>query len=331
MEQSSFWKNKNVFVTGCTGLLGSWLTKDLVEKGANLTGLVRDWVPRSSLFGFGLEKKITIVRGTLEDYQLLERAINEHEADTVFHIAAQAIVGTANRNPLSTFETNIRGTWNILEACRRNRKVKRIVVASSDKAYGEHGKLPYTENYPLQGEHPYDVSKSCTDLISHTYYKTYNLPVCITRCGNIYGGGDLNFNRIVPGTILSALKGESPVIRSDGLFVRDYIYVEDIVSAYLFLAEKMDTADMHGEAFNFSNEQPVNVKDLVNRILSLMNRQELAPIVLNEASNEIVNQYLSSEKARSLLGWAPRYTLDQGLQGTINWYTSYMKDANQTV
>jgi len=329
MGQNNFWKNKNVFVTGCTGLLGSWLTKDLVEKGANVIGLVRDWVPQSNLYRYDLEGKITVVRGALEDYLLLERSINEHEIDTVFHLAAQAIVGTANRNPLSTFETNIRGTWNILEACRRNQKVKRVVVASSDKAYGEHETLPYTENYSLQGKHPYDVSKSCTDLISHTYYKTYKLPVCITRCGNIYGGGDLNFNRIIPGTIQSVLQNDRPVIRSDGKFVRDYIYVLDIVSAYLFLAEKMDTIDIHGEAFNFSNEQPVNVKDLVGKILNLMDKKDLEPIILNEASNEIKYQYLASEKAKSMLGWFPRYTLEQGLHETIHWYESYLKDVSQ--
>jgi CDP-glucose 4,6-dehydratase len=327
MTKNNFWLNRNVFVTGCTGLLGGWLTKELVEKGAQVVGLVRDQVPQSNFYRLNLEGKITVVRGALEDYLLLERAINEHEIDTVFHLAAQAIVGTANRNPLSTFETNIRGTWNILEACRRNQRVKRIVVASSDKAYGEHDKLPYNESYALQGKHPYDVSKSCTDLISHTYFNTYKLPVCITRCGNIYGGGDLNFNRIIPGTIQSALNNESPVIRSDGKFVRDYIYVLDIVSAYLYLAEKMEELNVQGEAFNFSNDKPVNVKDLVESVLNVMGRKDLEPVILNEASNEIRYQYLTSEKAKSILGWLPRYTLDQGLRETINWYTNYLTDA----
>ncbi|MHA2283546.1 MAG: GDP-mannose 4,6-dehydratase [Promethearchaeota archaeon] len=325
----NFWKNKHVFVTGCTGLLGSWLTRFLVEKGANVIGLVRDLVPQSNLYRFELEKKINIVSGELEDYFILERSLNEYEVDSVFHLAAQAIVGTANRNPLSTFETNIRGTWNLLEACRRNMKVKRIVVASSDKAYGEHEELPYSEILPLKGSHPYDVSKSCTDLISHTYYDTYGLPVCVTRCGNIYGGGDLNFNRIIPGTIQSALNNERPIIRSDGLFVRDYIYVIDIVNAYLLLAEKMNEPDIHGEAFNFSNEQPINVKDLVNKILNLMKRGDLEPVILNEASNEIKYQYLSSEKAYTVLDWKTRYTLDKGLMDTIDWYEEYFNDASQ--
>jgi CDP-glucose 4,6-dehydratase len=323
-----FWQSKNVFITGAAGLLGSWLTRELVSQGANVTALVRDSVPGSNLYRFGLENRINIVRGALEDYFLLERSINEYEVDSVFHLAAQSIVGAANRNPLATFEANIRGTWNLLEACRRNPKVERVVAASSDKAYGEHENLPYDESYALQGTHPYDVSKSCTDLICRTYFVTYKLPVCITRCGNIYGGGDLNFNRIVPGTILSARKGENPVIRSDGLFVRDYIYVKDIVSAYLFLAEKMDMTDIHGEAFNFSNEQPISVKEVVHKILTLMNREDLTPMILNEASNEIRNQYLSSEKATSMLGWNPRFTLEDGLVETIRWYENYFKDVS---
>jgi len=322
-EENTFWNGKNVFVTGATGLLGSWLTKSLIDKKANVIGMVRDSVPNSNLYRFGLGKKISIVRGALEDYFAMERFINEYEVDTVFHLGAQTIVGTANRNPLSTFEANIRGTWNLLEACRRNKKVVRIVVASSDKAYGQHDKLPYNEDYPLQGKHPYDVSKSCTDLISHAYCVTYKLPVCITRCGNIYGGGDLNFNRIIPGTIQSVLKNESPIIRSDGKFIRDYIYVLDIVNAYLFLAEKMDTLDIHGEAFNFSNDQPISVKELVQIILKLMKREDLDSVILNEASNEIRDQYLTSEKARSMLDWKPQNTLEQGLVNTIDWYKDY--------
>jgi CDP-glucose 4,6-dehydratase len=329
MGEQTFWKNKNVLVTGCTGLLGSWLTRSLVEEGAHVVGLIRDVIPNSNLYRFQLEKKINTVNGALEDYPVLERSLNEYEVDTVFHLAAQAIVGAANRNPVSTFEANIKGTWNILEACRHNPKVKRIVVASSDKAYGQHEELPYHENFSLRGSHPYDVSKSCTDLISHTYFNTYQLPVCITRCGNIYGGGDLNFNRIIPGTIQSVLNNERPVIRSDGLFVRDYIYVEDIVSAYMYLAEKIDSSDIHGEAFNFSNEQPINVKDLVEKILKLMNREDLEPVILNEASNEIKNQYLSSEKARNVLGWKPQRTLDKGLTDTIHWYEGYLNDVGR--
>ena len=318
-----FWKNRNVFVTGCTGLLGSWLTSFLVERGANVTGLIRDWVPRSNLNWSGFIDRINIVRGEVEDYSLLERVINEYEIDTIFHLAAQTIVGIANRNPISTFETNVKGTWNILEACRRNPTVKRIIVASSDKAYGEHKELPYREDAPLRGSHPYDVSKSCADLIVFAYYDTYELPVCVTRCGNFYGGGDLNFNRIVPGTIRSVIFNERPIIRSDGTLIRDYIYILDAVEAYLLLAEKMDKLPIHGEAFNFSNELQLTVLGLTKKILKLMDREDLKPIILGEAKSEIRHQYLSAAKARRILKWEPKYILEQGLKETIVWYRKF--------
>ncbi|KKB93296.1 MULTISPECIES: GDP-mannose 4,6-dehydratase [Bacillus] len=320
----SFWKNKNVFVTGCTGLLGSYLVKELIDQGANVTGLVRDHVPQSNLYQGEHIKKMNIVRGSLEDLAVIARALGEYEIDTVFHLAAQAIVGVANRNPISTFEANILGTWNILEACRKHPLIKRVIVASSDKAYGDQENLPYDENMPLQGKHPYDVSKSCADLISHTYFHTYGLPVCITRCGNLYGGGDLNFNRIIPQTIQLVLNGEAPEIRSDGTFVRDYFYIEDAVQAYLLLAEKMEENNLAGEAFNFSNEIQLTVLELVEKILKKMN-SNLKPKVLNQGSNEIKHQYLSAEKARKLLNWTPAYTIDEGLEKTIEWYTEFFK------
>ena len=323
---NSYWKNKNVFVTGCTGLLGSWLVKDLAEKDANVTGLIRDWVPKSNLILQDSINKINTVRGDINDYFLMERILNEYEIDTVFHLAAQTIVSIANRNPMSTFETNIKGTWNILEACRRNPIVERVIVASSDKAYGEHEILPYTEDAPLKGSHPYDVSKSCADLLAFTYHNTYELPVCITRCGNFYGGGDLNYNRIVPGTIRSILLGERPIIRSDGTFIRDYIYIRDAVNAYLFLAEKMDELDIHGEAFNFSNEIQLTVLELTNDILRIMDRTDLEPIVLNEVKGEIKHQYLSAAKAKNILGWNPTYTVEEGLKETIDWYKEFFKN-----
>ncbi|KUP30833.1 GDP-mannose 4,6-dehydratase [Bacillus halotolerans] len=320
----SFWKNKNVFVTGCTGLLGSYLVKELIEQGANVTGLVRDHVPQSNLYQGEHVKKMNIVQGALEDLPVIERALGEYEIDTVFHLAAQAIVGVANRNPVSTFEANILGTWNVLEACRKHPLIKRVIVASSDKAYGDQENLPYDEDMPLQGKHPYDVSKSCADLISHTYFHTYGLPVCITRCGNLYGGGDLNFNRIIPQTIQLVLNGETPEIRSDGTFVRDYFYIEDAVQAYLLLAEKMEEHNLAGEAFNFSNEIQLTVLELVEKILKKMN-SNLKPKVLNQGSNEIKHQYLSAEKARKLLNWTPAYTIDEGLEKTIAWYTEFFK------
>jgi len=322
---TDFWKNRNVFITGCTGLLGSHLTQLLVDRKANVVGLVRDIVPKSNLIQTGIYDRINIVRGCVEDFFVVERALNEYEIDTVFHLAAQTIVGIANRNPLSTFESNIKGTWRVLEACRRVPIVKRIVVASSDKAYGEQEKLPYEETAPLKGSHPYDVSKSCADLIAHAYYKTYRLPVCITRCGNFYGPGDLNFNRIVPGIIRSVLNNESPTIRSDGTFIRDYFYVKDAALAYMHLAERMDDSKLHGEVFNFSNELQISVLELTNKILKLMGRTDLKPIILNQAEHEIKHQYLSAQKARELLGWKPKYNLDDALKGTIEWYKKFLE------
>ncbi len=328
---NSFWKDRNVFVTGCTGLLGSHLTAALVENNANVVGLVRDLVPKSNLVQSGLFDRINIVRGSVEDYFTVERALNEYEIDTVFHLAAQTIVGIANRNPLSTFESNIKGTWCVLEACRRVPTVRTIVIASSDKAYGDQESLPYDETSPLIGSHPYDVTKSCADLIASAYHKTYELPVCITRCGNFYGPGDLNFNRIVPGTIRSVLNNESPVIRSDGTFIRDYFYVKDGASAYIHLAEKMDDNSIHGEAFNFSNELQINVLELTSKILGLMDRTDLNPVILNEAGNEIKHQYLSAQKARVLLGWKSQYDIDGALKETIDWYTEFLEKQGKRI
>jgi CDP-glucose 4,6-dehydratase len=268
-----------------------------------------------------------VVRGDVRDQALLERALGEYEINTVIHLAAQTIVGIANRNPVSTFETNIGGTWALLEACRRSPSVQHIVIASSDKAYGDQEQLPYDENTPLQGQHPYDVSKSCADLIAHTYAVTYGLPVVITRCGNFYGGGDLNWNRIIPGTIRSVIRGQPPVIRSDGSYVRDYFYVEDGAAAYMLLAERLAAQpELRGEAFNFSNELQVTVLELVQRILVLM-KSHLKPEVRNEASNEIQHQYLSAAKARRVLDWSPLFTLEQGLDLTIQWYQEFYRQA----
>lgn len=326
MSQSSvFWRDRPVFVTGGTGLVGYYLTKRLIEAGADVICLVRDSVPQSELVRSGLINKVRTVRGDICDQPLLERALGEYEVDTVIHLAAQTIVGVANRNPVGTFKANIEGTWSLLEGCRRSPKVKNVVIASSDKAYGDQDNLPYREDAPLQGRHPYDVSKSCTDLISHTYAHTYGLPVTITRCGNFYGGGDLNWNRIVPGTIRSIVRGESPIIRSDGLFVRDYFYADDGAAAYMLLAEKLaaDPEGLRGHAFNFSNEIQITVLDLVGRILARMD-SSLEPDVRNEASNEIRHQYLSAEKARRMLDWSPLYTLDSALDETITWYRNFL-------
>jgi CDP-glucose 4,6-dehydratase len=321
---SEFWRDRPVLVTGATGLLGGWLVRRLVHLGAHVICLVRDWVPQSRFEMTGLVNQVTLINGDVRDQAVLERALGEYEIDTVFHLAAQTTVGVANRNPVSTFETNIQGTWTLLEACRRSPLVKQVVVASSDKAYGAHETLPYSEKAALQGRHPYDVSKSCTDLISQAYAATYNMPVAITRCGNFYGGGDLNWNRIVPGTIRSVLRGQAPVIRSDGQFVRDYIYIEDGAAAYLLLAEKLASdPSLRGQAFNFSDELQVTVLELVQRILKAMD-SDLQPEVRNEASNEIRRQYLSAAKAREMLGWKPLFSLDEGLAATIEWYREFL-------
>jgi CDP-glucose 4,6-dehydratase len=322
-HSNGFWQDRRVFVTGCTGLVGAWTVRALVDRGAHVVGLVRDQVCGSELVRSNLIQRIDVVHGCVEDEPFLERCLAEYEIQTVIHLAAQTIVGIANRSPLSTFETNIKGTWCILEAARRCGTTPQVIVASSDKAYGDQPTLPYTEDAPLQGRHPYDASKSCTDILALTYHHTYQLPVCVTRCGNFYGGGDLNWNRIVPGTIRSVLRRERPLIRSDGSYIRDYFYVKDGAAAYLHLAECMARQpEVVGHAFNFSTETQVTVLDIVRRIVRLM-RSNLEPDVRGEARNEILHQYLSAAKARQMLGWSPTYTLDESLTETIAWYCAY--------
>ncbi len=323
----NFWSDKRVFVTGATGLVGSWLVKALLESGSKVTALVRDPDPQSEFYRSGDYQRTTLVSGQLEDYATLERAINENEVDTVFHLAAQPIVGAAYRSPLQTFESNIRGTYNLLESCRQlSGLVKRVIVASSDKAYGDQKNLPYTEDMPLQGQQPYEVSKSCADLIAQSYAATYQLPVTIARCGNIYGGGDLNWSRIIPDAIRSCLRDVPLVIRSDGQFVRDYIYVKDVCRAYMRLAECMDDSQVRG-GFNFSPGKAVTVLELVAVIQDLMNCQHLTPIIQNRAQGEIRSQYLDSTRAEKLLDWTPQFTLENGLSETIDWYRVYLTQA----
>lgn len=320
----SAWNNRRVFVTGASGLVGSWLTARLLNEGAYVVVLLRDADPQTELLRSGNLARCNVVNGSLEDYASLERAIAEHEVDTVFHLGAQTIVGTALRSPLATFEANIRGSYQLFEACRRQRDlVKRLVVASSDKAYGDSKVLPYLEDMPLHGRHPYDVSKSCTDLLAHTYAETYGLPVTIARCGNIYGGGDLNWSRIVPGTIRLVLSGEAPVLRSDGTLIRDYLYVEDVVDAYLTLADHTGEG-LRGEAFNFAPGQRITVMDITRTLLEVMNRTDLKPVVLNQARAEIKEQVLDSTKAKQKLGWSAKETLRTGLEKTVAWYKNYL-------
>ncbi len=325
------WAGVPVFVTGATGIVGSWLCSELLNRDAHVVALVKDADPQSELIRSGNFSRLTVVNGNLEDYWTIERAVNEHEIQVVFHLGAQAIVGAALRSPLPTFETNIRGTYNLLEACRvHSGRVKSVVIASSDKAYGDHDTLPYTEDAPLIGRHPYDVSKSCADLISQAYHRTYDLPVGIARCGNIYGGGDLNWSRLVPETVRAYIEGRSPVIRSDGSLVRDYLYVKDAVSGYIRLAEGLEQERIKGMAFNFGNEAPVTVLELVSEIQDLMDSQHLETEVLGVAKAEIHSQYLSTARARDLLNWKPANDLRSGLTETIAWYRDFFSADEST-
>jgi CDP-glucose 4,6-dehydratase len=326
-EADSFWKGRSVLVTGSEGFLGSWMVKDLRERGAFVVGLAREHSAGAPRIADSAAQPDVVVRGSIVDYALLLRTLKEHEIEAVLHLAAQAIAGTAFQNPLPTFDTNIRGTWQLLEACRQASTIKRILVASSDKAYGPADGMPYVEETPLLARTPYEVSKSCADMIAQTYHVSYGLPVCITRAANFYGGGDLNFSRIVPGTIRSALSGKAPVLRSDGTMIRDYIYVRDVTAAYLLLAQAMDDQKHWGKAYNFSLELQLSVLDMTQKILVAVGRSDLKPIILNEAKAEIPVQYLSSARARRELGWKPQFMLDDSLIETVDWYKHYLASA----
>ena len=311
-------------MTGATGLLGSWLVPELVQRGAHVVALVRDGAPRSRLVRDGWLDRVSTVQGSLTDEGLVRRALAEYSVDTVFHLGAQTLVGIAKVDPVGTLEANVRGTWMVLEAARQC-GVKNVLVASSDKAYGDSDRLPYREDHPLQGRFPYDVSKSCTDLITTMYARTFGLGATVVRCGNLFGGGDLNFSRLIPGVILATLRGENFLIRSDGLFVRDFLYVEDAAEAYLTLAERLaGDRTLAGEAFNFGLELRPTMIELTEKVLVMMERSDLRPIVQNVASSEIREQYLDAGKARSRLSWSPRYGMDAGLRRTIDWYTHFL-------
>jgi CDP-glucose 4,6-dehydratase len=320
-----FWVRRNVLVTGCTGILGSWLTIRLIELGARVVGLIRDEVPHSNLWSNPAGRRVMGVRGDLVDFECLLRVLNEYEVDTVFHLAAQTIVPIANNSPLSTFESNVRGTWNLLEAVRLTPGVRATVVASSDKAYGPSDELPYLETHRLEGGTPYDVSKSCADLICRSYHEHWGLPVCVSRCGNIFGGGDLNWNRLVPGTIRSCHYGAPIEIRSDGTLLRDYIYVKDVVESYLAIAFAMDRPEVRGEAFNVSNEQPRSVLEVAEGICARMGRS-FEPVVLDRARGEIRAQYLDSTKVRKLTGWQGAWSIEDALDETIAWYRRFFDE-----
>jgi CDP-glucose 4,6-dehydratase len=324
MDEDLYWKKQTVLVTGATGLVGSRLIQRLLERGSEVFSLVCDFDYRSELFRSGNHKHIGIFNGRLENYSDVERALNQSRVTTVIHLGAQPIVGAADRSPMHTFETNVQGTWNLLEACRRLQFIQSIVVASSDKAYGPCDVLPYTEMTPLEGRTPYEVSKSCADLISTAFHYTYEMPIAIARCGNIYGGGDLNFNRLVPGMFRSLLFNEVPIIRSDGRQIRDYIYVDDVVDAYLLLGENLSSPHVCGQSFNFSDETPLTVLEMYDQISSIVSPNTVvAPRILNQATKEIESQYLDSSKARQTLNWSPRTTLEEGLEMTYKWYRNF--------
>lgn len=318
-----FWDGRNVLVTGAGGFVASWLCKALVEAGASVVGVIRDSPAERLLALHGIRDRIGLVHGSTTNYELVERAINEYEIDTCFHLAAQAIVGAANRAPLSTFETNIKGTWNVLEACRVTSTVKRVVVASSDKVYGNQPEVPYQEATSLNGRYPYDASKVCTDVLAQCYAVTYDLPVAISRFANIYGGGDFNWSRLVPGTVRSVLRGEVPVIRSDGTLERDYLYITDAIEAYLMLGQRAAEPGIRGQAFNFGRNAPASVLAVVNQILAATG-SALHPLILGQAKTEILRQYLDSSLARAVLGWESRVDLAEGLARTIPWYAEHL-------
>lgn len=321
---NKYWKNKSVLITGHEGFLGSWLCKGLIERGARVVGIDKVNKRPVSVLN-NIRNNFTPIKGNIANLKLIETVINKYKPQVIFHLAAEAIVEECYKDPVRTFKSNIQGTWNILETARDKKFIESIVIASSDKAYGSHKRLPYHEDIALKGDHPYDVSKSCADLICYTYFNTYNVPVCVTRCGNIFGPGDFHFSRIVPDTIRCALSNKPILIRSDGNFTRDYIYVEDIVNGYILLAQNIKELRLSGEAFNFSCDKPIPVIELVKKIYKLANSSPNYRI-LNKAKYEIRHQYLSSKKARRILRWKSEVTLDEGLKKTIKWYRDYFND-----
>ena len=316
------WKGTNVLVTGADGFIGSHVAKALAEKGAGVVTIVRDIKKINNIDILKIKNKISILHGNLINFEDCERCIHEYDIEFCFHIAAQAIVGPANRSPLSTFESNIKGTWNVLEACRTSKTVKGLIIASSDKAYGQQKKLPYTEQSPLKGYYPYDASKACAEMLARSYYMTYNLPLAITRNANTYGPADMNLNRIIPDVVTRLIKDTQPVIRSDGTPERDYMYIKDAVDAYLTLAENLHRKEVLGQAFNFGTGRPINVLDLYKKIIKIMGKN-VEPKILGEAKNEIDRQYLDSGKAKKNLNWEAKYDIDSGLKETIEWYKEY--------
>ena len=321
-EHQGHWNHRRVLITGIGGFVASGLAAELIARGATVVGILRDSAGMRLLRTARIHDRVEIVTGSINEPGLVLRALNEYEIDTVFHLAAQALVGVANRSPLSTFESNIAGTWHVLEAARLAPMVQRVVVASSDKAYGTQAVLPYTESSTLAGIYPYDASKVCTDVLARCYATSFPLPVAVLRCANIYGPGDLNWSRLIPGTIRAALTGQNPIIRSDGTPERDYLFLSDAIEAYLRAAEHLP--EQSGKAFNIGTGSGVSVVALVEEILAAVGTGYLEPRIQGEARGEIDRQYLASELARQVLGWEPRVDLPEGLRLTVGWYRRFL-------
>ncbi len=324
-RETKFWRARKVLITGVNGFIGAWLASRLLGCGANVTALTRGNITNPILQA-AHRKLAKVIKSDITSHKLLSRIFKAEKIDTCFHLAAQPLVNEAFRLPLSTFELNIRGTWNILEAARAA-GVKRLVIASADKVYGSQEKLPYKEDSPLLAVRPYDASKACGDILSRTYAHTFNLPVVVARCSNVYGGGDLNFTRIIPDTIKAVLNNNKPVIQSNGLVFRDYIYISDVVEAYLILAKALDKEEIRGEAFNFGSGKPTSVLEVVRKIIAICDKPKLKPVILRKTNskNEIDRQFLSIEKAKKILGWSPSYNMDDGLKLTIDWYKDFFE------
>jgi CDP-glucose 4,6-dehydratase len=318
------WAGTRVLFTGAQGFIGSWVAERLLDEGAQVLVLDRPPAEPSRFVLRGLPERCTAVAADLLDPVSLRAAIEDHGVQAVFHLAAAAIVGSAASSPLSTYEVNVRGTWNLLEACRvASEPPARVVVASTDKAYGIHEQLPYREDHALAPRYPYDASKACADIIARSYAHIFGLPVAVTRFGNVFGGGDFNFSRLIPGTIRALLAGERPEIRSSGLMERDFLYAEDAVTAYLAVAGSLDRPELSGRAWNASIGRPVSVLELVRRLIEISGLA-LEPDVHGDGTphGEIERQWLDCSAIATELGWAPAWDLRRGLQATFEWYAS---------
>jgi len=314
------WREVRALVTGGAGFIGSHIARALVKRGAEVFVLDRKFGPSSSFSLMGLEGRVTRIEGDVRDKDAVLEVLASCSITHVFHLAALAVVGEAARAPSVAFDVNVRGTWAVLEAARAYGGCEAILVASSDKAYGEQPRLPYTEDMPLLGSDPYSASKACADIVARSYGLTYDLPVVVVRASNAYGEGDVNMSRIVPSVVVPALRGKRPVLRSDGTLLRDYIYVGDLAEAYLALAERAKEEGVRGEAFNVGSGRPLSVLELTRAILRAVGREDLKPVILGEARGEISRQFVDISRIKERTGWEPKTSLEEGLRRTVEWY-----------